>query len=285
MLKVHFAAIEDPNYAIQAKLGGAKYGLVTAYPFLRKANIKQEYILQYINEFCNNVIMDSGLFTLMFGAEKGNKSETFIRQWFDLLVHFIKINNFKGNPVEVDCQKVLSPEIAWELRTKMKDLLPDNEIINVIHLEDGNKGIDRLIEFSDYLAISVPELRAQKGIDARTTTYKMACYIKNKKPKIKIHLLGCTDLKIIKECSFCTSSDSTSWKQFARWGDATFMKNGTSVKGRYKADTTDIRPLVDYEASLFNKKTGEGIKNIICNGVIQVKEHIKLYSQYAGTQD
>ena len=37
-----------------------------------------------------------------------------------------------------------------------------NRIINVFHIEDGQKGLDRLIEYSDYIALSVPELRILK---------------------------------------------------------------------------------------------------------------------------
>ena len=70
--------------------------------------------------------------------------------------------------VEVDCQKILSPEIAWKFRKEMKRLLPDNRIINVFHLEDGKKGLDRLIDFSDYIAISVPELRIHKNRTYKT---------------------------------------------------------------------------------------------------------------------
>ena len=45
------------------------------------------------------------------------------------------------------------------LRENERNTFPNNRIINVFHKEDGKKGLERLIEFSDYIAISVPELR------------------------------------------------------------------------------------------------------------------------------
>ena len=57
----------------------------------------------------------------------------------------------------------------------MKIELPDNRIINVFHIEDGMKGLDRLIEFSDYIAVSVPELRI---LGKKNHTVKLAHYIK-----------------------------------------------------------------------------------------------------------
>ena len=119
--------------------------------------------------------------------------------------------------VEIDCQKVLSPEAAWFFRERMRRLLPNRQI-NVFHYEDGKDGLDRLIEFADYIAISVPELRIVKPKTFREDTKRLAYYIKDKKPEIDIHLLGCTDIKMLRECSFCTSADSTSWLQGVKYG-------------------------------------------------------------------
>ena len=50
-------------------------------------------------------------------------------------------------------QKLLGTDLAWELRKEMRDQLPNNRIINVFHFEDGKYGLDRLIEFAEYIAI------------------------------------------------------------------------------------------------------------------------------------
>lgn len=285
MLKVYFAAVEDINYAIQAKLGGAKYCLMTAYPFVKKNVSEKSPVVEYLSTFSKNIILDSGLFTLMFGAEKGVKSKEFIYDWYERLIRYIRAQEGLVIPVEVDCQKILSPEDAWELRIKMKQDLPNQKIINVFHMEDGRTGLDRLIEFSDYIAISVPELRANKKIDHKAKTVELAHYIKNKKPSIDIHLLGCTELELLRRCNFCTSCDSTSWKQFARWGEGSFVTPTGHIKGRYRTDVKNTLSLVDEELRSMNKQTTDNLRNIIANGIIQVQQHIKIYSLYAGSQD
>ena len=114
---------------------------------------------QELCKWNKHVIQDSGLFTLMFGARKGKKDESLINKWYDALIEFTLAHGMPVTCVEVDCQKVLGVDKAWEFRERMRNDLPNNRIINVFHLEDGQKGLDRLIEFSEYIAISVPELR------------------------------------------------------------------------------------------------------------------------------
>ena len=63
--------------------------------------------------------------------------------------------------VEIDCQKVLGVEDAWYFRERMRRRLK-NPQINVFHFEDGRRGLDRLIDFSSYIALSIPELRIIK---------------------------------------------------------------------------------------------------------------------------
>ena len=100
---------------------------------------------------------------------------------------FIKGNSFKNcSFVELDVQKKLSPEAAWHYRKKMKSLLPGVEIINTYHLEDGNP--DKLIEYCEYIAVSIPELRLNVGNQERM---RITNYIarKAKLKGKKVHLL------------------------------------------------------------------------------------------------
>lgn len=151
----------------------------------------------------------------MFGSHAGKKDEHTVNMWYDGLVEFTLEHGSNVTCVEVDCQKILGVEKAWEFRQRIKKDLPNNRIINVFHIEDGKYGLDRLIEFSDYIAISVPELRIA---NLKNYVPTIAEYIKNKKPEIDIHLLGCTELKLLQRCNFCTSSDSTTWTSSKRYG-------------------------------------------------------------------
>lgn len=227
-VKVHFAGAENVDFAYVLHDAGVQYFLFTVLPFImdqfdirwgRITNAKHLLPHEELPKMARHVIMDSGLFTLMFGACKDVKpDEAFIRRYKDAICDFINQNKAYGfTCVECDCQKLLGPQLAWELRKQMREQIP-NRIINVFHYEDGKDGLDRLIDFSEYIAISVPELRIVKPRTYREDTYRLASYIKDRKPEIDLHLLGCTERAMLRRCSFATSADSTTWQQVNRYG-------------------------------------------------------------------
>ena len=233
-LKVHFAGSDNSvPHLVAANLAHVNYSLWTCYPFI--ANKKPEddftmakdelFVPRIIQSMRKHIIMDSGLFTLMFGAKKHEKQtlET-LTAWQDKTAKFVTQNNLTCTCVEIDCQKVLGVEEAWHFRERMKRVMPHNRHINVFHLEDGPKGLDRLIEFSDYIAISVPELRIHRPRTYKYEVTYLANYIKNKKPSIDIHLLGCTERGLLEQNKFCTSADSTSWLSANRYGNSGYKR-------------------------------------------------------------
>lgn len=290
-IKVFFAGSETQNQFEATKNMGIVYHLYTAYPFLErmifekpKAPIMAAYewqkknpylIPQYIIESSKHCIQDSGLFTLMFGSQKGKKDEKFIDKWYEKLIEFTLKYGKNAICVEVDCQKVLGAEKAWEYRQRMKNDIP-NRIINVFHLEDGQKGLDRMIEFSDYIAISVPELRIYKGKTYKQDVHRLACYIKNKKPEIDIHLLGCTELKMLKQNNFCTSSDSTTYVASKRFGFVN--KNHVS-----KIDTEKVKRLVG--ENVFNTVRQFNNEQNTAVILLSIYKCLNGYKKYAGNQD
>lgn len=228
-IKIHFAGAENMEFSYILHDAGVNYFLFTVLPFImdqfgikwgRITHLKTVYPHEELPKIGKHVIMDSGLFSIMFGACKDVKpDEAFIRRYKDAICNFVKENKaYNLTCVECDCQKLLGTGLAWELRKQMREQLPDNRIINVFHYEDGKEGLDRLIDFSEYIAISVPELRIVKRKDYKKYVIQIADYIKQKKPGIDIHLLGCTESDILKKCKFCTSADSTSWQGVNRWG-------------------------------------------------------------------
>lgn len=221
--KVHFAIGRDEERDISAlKLCGANYMLFTAYPYIKnkRESYKFENLVAKRANF-KHVIVDSGLFTLMFGADK-NKVLTAddLRDWMHRIVDFAKQNKIpNASYVECDCQKLAGVELAWELRKEMRELLPGYDIMNVYHLEDGVEGFDRLVEFSDYIAISVPELRIHRGNSYKEMTHTLAKRARLMKPSIKIHLLGCTEKPmLIQNKDIATTADSSSWSSANRFG-------------------------------------------------------------------
>lgn len=284
-IKVHFATTESVSHAISTIAGGSNYGLGTAFPFVYKAfnsgKFDNKKIIKNVSSKYEHYILDSGLFTLMFGALKGKKDENYINRWYECLTDFVLNEGYQGTMVEVDCQKVLGVQKAWEFRMKMRDKVK-NRVVNVFHLEDGQKGLDRMIEFSDYMAISVPELRFNQKKDYLN---RIAYYIKNKKPSIDIHLLGCTEKNKLKELNFCSSADSSSWISGIRFGMIE-----TSVGKRH---------IKDLKKEVINEKSNKWLdvrneffpeqsvpKNLEHNGILTLacEESLKIYSQYAGNQ-
>jgi hypothetical protein len=224
-IKVHFAGAEQIEFSLVVHEAGVNYFLWTVFPFIGDRfnlspfpiTVKSLFPPRVLEKISRHTIMDSGLFTLMFGAHAGKRNKAYLLEWQNALMDFVINNRLMSTCVEVDCQKVLGPNEAWEFRRRMRDKLPNRQI-NVFHLEDGQKGLDRMIEFSNYMAISVPELRIVKGKSYKEDVYRLAYYIKNRKPEIDIHLLGCTEKGLLNCCRFCSSSDSTSWQGVNRFG-------------------------------------------------------------------
>ena len=256
-IKIHFAGAENMEFSYILHDAGVNYFLFTVLPFImdqfdikwgRITHLKHLYPHNELPKIAKHVIMDSGLFSIMFGACRNVRpDETFIRRYKDAIVNFVIDHKaYNMTCVECDCQKLLGTDLAWELRTQMRDQLPNNRIINVFHYEDGKNGLDRLIEFSEYIAISVPELRIVKRKKYKEYTVQLADYIKNKKPEIDIHLLGCTEADILRQCKFCTSADSTSWQGVNRWGRM----------GNYR--TRNIKPEIQREGGAVHKEDAGG---------------------------
>lgn len=213
-LKVFFAGAENKGHFEVYKNCGVKYSLYSAYGFI-KTGLKKGDIPDYIIRNQRRVIQDSGLFTLMYGSHKIVSPKREIEEWYAKLVDFTNSLEKKPIVVEVDCQKITGVEHAWDLRERMKKDLPGVRQINVLHVDDGQKGMDRMIEFSDYIALALPISRCNR---MKEYFVKASNYIKSKKPEIDIHLLGMTDLDVLSRLKFCTSADSTSHLSFVRYG-------------------------------------------------------------------
>ena len=252
---MHFAGSENVEFAYVLHDAGVNYFLFTVLPFIMdQFDIKWgritccKNLFPYIElpKMAKHIIMDSGLFTLMFGACKDIRpDEKFIRRYKDAICDFVNTNHVDKNIacVECDCQKLLGSDLAWELRTQMRDQIP-NPIINVFHFEDGRYGLDRLIEFSDYIAISVPELRIVKPKTYKEDTYRLASYIMDKKPQIDLHLLGCTERALLKRCKFATSADSTTWQQVNRYGGILGYKTSQIKQEKVKEGWENTKKLL-----------------------------------------
>lgn len=218
-IKIHFAGSENISDARILNEMGINYTLYSAFPFIERKISKDKDSYEVPNFLAPNmkhVIQDSGLFSMLFGKYKGKVKPELVFRWYDALIEWTLGHNNPITCVEVDAQAIIGVEETWKLRERMRADLPNNRIINVWHLEDGLSGLDRMIEFSSYIAIGLPELRSAGKSDY---ALPIARYIKNKNPDIDIHLLGFTDFAHIKKFNFCTSCDSITWLSARRFGE------------------------------------------------------------------
>lgn len=280
-IKVHFAGGENSRTAFTLKEMGVSYVLYSAFKEVHKkvyGKKKNETIDEnplFLNNNFKHVIQDSGLFSLLFGALKGQATKEDIYKWYDALVEYTIEHSQKVTCVEVDAQAIIGVDETWNLRERMRRDLPNNRIINVFHLQDGKDGLDRLIEFSDYIAIGAPELRT---FNMFQYVYPLAKYVKEKKPEIDIHLLGCTDSKMINRCSWCSSCDSSFYLHPVRYGHLMREK----VSG---LDKEKIIKMIgeDRFKAINNKAEGTEETNLILCASIEKEK--RLYEIYAGNQD
>ena len=294
-LKVHFASTENSRFSRLVVGVGARYALASAFKFICSEhgikafrNPQQNDPFDPLPFLCNNTrscILDSGFFSVLFGSASLIRDSRFPERWQQSLVRLVLDSGFTGNVVEVDAQKLVGPEQTWLLRRRLAEQL-SNQVINVVHLEDGQKGLDRLIEYSNYLAVSVPELRFAKKPEA---AYRLASYIKNKKPKIKIHLLGCTQPSMLRQLRFCTSSDSTSWTSVGRYGSIGFNDGTTDRRAtlarHLPKQAEQFFEMVHKIAIETNSKPTPAFIRYMSNYALAVSLKLKEYSIHAGPQN
>ena len=292
-VKVHFVISDQNRFPLTLIAADIRYNLFSCYQYIKSKSSNSNMHIDGIiadKEPFKHSIMDSGLFTMMFGADKGaEKSPEFIREWMHRICAFAIQNDINASIVECDCQKLVSPEFAWQLRKEMRSILPDKEIINVFHLEDGEDGFRRLVDFSDYIAISVPELRIAQPKTYKNTVCALARMARKQKPAIKIHLLGCTEQYLLRKNRFCTSADSSSWTGGVRYGSFYKGYHISQIKDEARKEATVIlSQCADKWGIPLSGETvraGSVPNNWITSLYYEAIYKKQLYQQWAGTQD
>lgn len=238
-LRVHFAGGESCGGTIATLSSDVNFLLYTVYGYIKGNKCDKAWVKSL--KYYRHVIQDSGLFTLMFGAGKGTRFDMKSAiDWQDRLIDFVQRNNLSCTCVEMDTQKVFGVKETWILRERMRKKLKNRQI-NVFHVEDGHEGLDELIKYTDYIAISVPEWRIIRPKEYKSCVCRIANYIKNKKPEIDIHLLGCTERDLLKKCNFCTSSDSTSWLSANKYGTYKLLDGHTAHINTITKNKLDLK--------------------------------------------
>lgn len=179
------------------------------------------------------MILDSGLFSFMFGALRGQIPETFdayrdfTRRYLDDVARI----GWPGIVVEADVHKLLGMEALYRLREEFAPL--GDRVMYVWHQPEGIDGLRELARARSYIALSIPELRIQFGGTHRrgTDSYKRAMWALLReahaacKVPPRIHLLGCTVPELM-QTPLAWSCDSTSWLSASIYGTPTWVYRG-----------------------------------------------------------
>jgi hypothetical protein len=179
-----------------------------------------------------SLIVDSGLFSLMFGTKKGMLPRTFdaYRDYTLRYIEALDQAGYRGLFVESDTQKLLGMDATHRLREEFKPF--GGRVIYVWHAPEGLDGLDKLALEQDYIALSVPELRVTVGGGTHSMgsdRYKQAvfallkrihktCADAGKLPP-RIHLLGCTVPELMMT-PLAYTCDSTSWISGVRYNQS-----------------------------------------------------------------
>ena len=268
-MKVHFAGHGFHTRVLHD--AGVRYVLRSFY-YVREGDGWTEEDTETYRPF-EHIIIDSGLFTMMFGADR-DEALTYkkAKAWQDEYVEFIRDFPLPNVTfVEIDVQKKLGPEAAWRLRKDLRGRTPpDTSIINVYHLEDGDP--TDLIEFSDYIGISQPELRDKDAPDRGRLTSALAADARE--AGLKVHLLGCTGMEFLRRFRWCDSCDSTSWLSGVMYD----MLPGPDLPNGDGEDSIITLDRVDAQPSRYEKRRDD---RTYWSAAISLNQ----YAKYAGPQD
>lgn len=206
-----------------------------SYLSLRGSGAARDKVLESA-EKGGDWIMDSGLFTFMFGAGKGQlKTFDDYKAYAEKYVEDVKAWGWDHEIVECDVQRVLGVDECHKLR---EDVFEQSGLstMYVWHIPEKEDGLREMARKYKRLAISIPEFRevfSKKenqgqgdGLHVRRATLRALKIIRDEQAEARVHLLGNTENKLLKAPAPAWSSDSTSWLYAVSYGKGTICMGG-----------------------------------------------------------
>lgn len=203
-----------------------------SYLSLKDKPKQAEYYLSASREG-SEWIMDSGLFTFMFGAGKGKlKTYDDYKRYAEQYVEDMLAWGWQHEIVECDVQRVLSVDECFRLREEVfeKCGLP---VMYVWHIPEKEDGLRAMADRYDRIAVSIPEFREvfsqqenKVGVASnhvKAATLRALSIIRSAKKPPRVHLLGNTSASLLRMPTPAFSSDSTSWLYAASHGKGTII--------------------------------------------------------------
>ncbi len=217
-MKVFLAGCDNAYKACTPHLLGYPYRLCS-YLTLSENSKPQRYACETQHDG-SEWIMDSGLFSFMFGSRKGElRGFDDYARYAERYLATMDTWGWKHAIVECDVQRVLGVQECFRLRNEF--FRPSGrEVIYVWHLPEGEDGLAELAARERRIALSVPEIRAVVGhnqLKVRAALTRLLSIVrKNACAGSRVHLLGNTEGGLLGLPA--DSCDSTSWLAGGSWG-------------------------------------------------------------------
>lgn len=270
---------------MRAASGGHSYRLLS-YLSLRDNKNAKELLDTAVEAYGHpeNVIIDSGAFSVMFGAKKGMLPETLdaYSEFTDEYLENIERWGFKGIIIEMDVHRLLGMEDLLKLRARFKSF--GKRVMYVWHEPEGLDGMGALAREKDFVAFSLIELNVISGSgnvmsgNAKITNGMAMDLLRRvheadpKRKPPRIHMLGCMQAPLI-ESRLPWSADASSWLAGVRYGTGLIFDPQKGVHGvhlrsnkfqRWQRMAMSTMP--EYEAWAEGKKNPEYWKVIAASG-------------------
>jgi len=171
-------------------------------------------------------IMDSGLFSLMFGSEKDTlKGYDAFRGYAETYLADMKAWGWKHTIVECDTQRVLGIPETHKLRDEL--FRPSGfDVIYVWHIPEGEEGLTELARKDRRVALSVPEFRNVLGRGSKVHAailQGLRLIRAAKRNDQRVHLLGNTEAALLSAPLPADTCDSTSWLAGGQYGNGQYF--------------------------------------------------------------
>lgn len=224
-MEIYLATVEGIERSKVLHRMGYPYRLCSYYNIGKK---KPTQMLEHSRDG-SKWIMDSGLFSFMFGASKGelrtyDDFRSYAMRYVDAMLDL----DWKHAIVECDAQRLLGVEDTYRLRQEVFE--PSGlEVIYVWHVPDGVASFEPEYLHRKRIALSVPELRMLLANDSKSGGRRVKkamlslldkCYGKGP----QVHLLGNTETDLLRLPA--DSSDSSSWIYCVTFGKGTIYEGG-----------------------------------------------------------
>jgi hypothetical protein len=241
-VKLFLAGADQYDWQCRAAAGGS-CTMLGSYYYIGASPKKNDRWARFYHEYKNKVewIVDSGLYTMMFGAGKGKTytKDELLKYTGDYL-RTMRTLGYDETIVEMDVHKVLGVEHLPQFRGMFEEQWGVDKTIFVWHVEEGMDGWHKLVERYPFVAISCPELRIirTRGADLKPMILDLIRRARAINPNVRVHLLGNGEPKALELAGYY-SADTLGWKSGVRFANFRLYRSGELLTAHLRSQLVE----------------------------------------------